>query len=112
LSETTTSVGVRLSKKLLGYIDKEAKRESVDRSVIIRRLVERGAAELEKEKAAKLYIEGKISISGAAETARLTITEMVDYLVCKGYKSDYSIEDFRRGVTLLEKKLKTKGPSS
>ena len=112
MSETTTSVGVRLSKKLLGYIDKEAKRESVDRSVIIRRLVERGAAEIEKEKAAKLYVEGKISISGAAETARLTITEMVDYLVCKGYKSDYSIDDFRRGVTLLEKKLKTKGPSS
>jgi predicted RNase H-like HicB family nuclease/predicted HTH domain antitoxin len=65
-----------------------------------------GVAELEKEKAAKLYMEGKISISGAAETARLTIPEMVDYLVCKGFKSEYSVEDFRRGATLLEKKLK------
>jgi predicted HTH domain antitoxin len=107
LSETT-SVGVRLSKKVLEYIDKEAERESVDRSVIIRRLVERGAAELEKEKAAKLYIEGKISISGAAEMARLMIPEMVDYLVSKGFKSEYSVEDFRRGATLLEKKLNHK----
>ncbi len=102
----TTSVGVRFSKKVLEYIDKQAKTESVDRSVVIRRLVERGAAEFEKEKAAKLYMEGKISISGAAENAEVTIPEMVDYLVCKGYKSDYSVNDFRRGVTLLEKKLK------
>jgi predicted HTH domain antitoxin len=106
LTETTTSVGVRLSKKLLDYIDKEAEKESVDRSVIIRKLVERGVAEMEKEKAAKMYMEGKVSISGAAQTARLTIPEMLDYLVSQGYKSDYSMEDFRRGVTLLEKKLK------
>lgn len=102
----TTSVGVRLSKKVLEYIDKQAKTESVDRSVVIRRLVERGAVEFEKEKAAKLYMEGKISISGAAENAQVTIPEMVDYLVCKGYKSEYSVYDFRRGASLLEKKLK------
>ena len=102
----TTSVGVRLSKKFLEYIDKQAKMESVDRSVVIRRLVEIGAAEFEKEKAAKLYMEGKISISGAAENAQITIPEIVDYLVCKGYKSEYSVNDFRRGVTLLEKKFK------
>jgi predicted HTH domain antitoxin len=109
-TETTTSVGVRLSKKLVEYIDREAEKESVDRSVIIRRLVERGAAELQKEKAAKLYMEGKTSISGAAEEAKLTVPEMVDYLVTKGYKSEYSMEDFTRGVTLLEKKLKQNKP--
>ncbi|MCW3998622.1 MAG: UPF0175 family protein [Candidatus Bathyarchaeota archaeon] len=105
MTTETTSVGVRLPKKFLEYIDREAELESVDRSVIIRRLVERGAAELEKEKAAKLYMEGKISLSGAAERAQLTIPEMVDYLVCKGYKSDYSMDDFREGVALLEKEL-------
>jgi predicted HTH domain antitoxin len=108
----TISVGVRLPKKFLEYIDKEAKRESVDRSVIIRRLVERGAAEFEKEKAAKLYIEGKISLSGAAENAKLTIPEMVDYLVSKGFKSEYSMDDFREGVALLEKKLKQRKTDS
>jgi len=51
-------------------------------------------------------MEGKVSISDAAEIAKLTIPEMVDYLVCKGFKSEYSVEDFRRGSTLLEKKLK------
>ncbi len=66
------------------------------------------AEAFEKEKAAKLYSEGKISISGAAEIAKLTIPEMADYLVCKGFKSEYSVDDFRRGATLLEKKLKQK----
>jgi len=83
LSETT-SVGVRLSKKFLEYIDKEAERESVDRSVIIRRLIEIGAAEVEKNKAAKIYMEGKISISGAAETAKLTILRWLIILYVRG----------------------------
>ena len=80
----TTSVGVRLSKKFLEYIDKEAERESVDRSVIIRRLIEIGAAEVEKNKAAKIYMEGKISISGAAETAKLTILRWLIILYVRG----------------------------
>ena len=100
----TVSVGVRLTKRVLEYINKEAEKESVDRSVIIRKLIEKGAEEFKKEKAAKLYMEGKISISGATEIAGLMIPEMVNYLVCKGFRSDYSIDDFRRGVNLLEKK--------
>jgi len=63
-------------------------------------------AEFRKERAAELYIESKTSISGTPEMASLTITEMVEYLVNKEYKSSYSLEDFRRGVTLLEKRLK------
>ncbi len=42
-----------------------------------------GAAEFKKEKAAKIYMEGKISISGAAEIAGLLIPEMVDYIVVR-----------------------------
>jgi predicted HTH domain antitoxin len=60
----------------------------------------------EKEKAAKRYMEGKISLNNAAENAKLTIPEMVEYLVSKGYKSEYSMDDFREGITLLKGKLK------
>jgi len=102
----TVSIGVRLPKELLDYVEEEAKKEKVDRTTIIRKLMEKGIAESKKERAAQLYMEGKISISGAADIAALTIPEMVEYLVSKGYKSSYSLEDFRRGVTLLEKRLK------
>jgi len=92
------SVGVRIPKNVFDYIEEQAKRENVDRSVMIRRLMERGMAEFRKERAAGLYMEGKTSISGAAEVASLTIPEMVEYLVNKGYKSSYSLEDFRRKI--------------
>jgi|GEM_PF-1073662 Uncharacterized conserved protein len=64
------------------------------------------ALDYEKDKAAKQYMEGKTSLSGAAESAKLTVPEMVDYLVSKGYKSEYSMDDFREGITLLKDKLK------
>ncbi len=104
----TVSIGVRLPRDVMDYVEEEAKKESIDRSAMIRRLVERGMAELRKERAAELYVEGKTSISGAAEAAGLTIPEMVEFLVRRGYRSGYSLEDFRRGVALLEERLKQK----
>jgi predicted HTH domain antitoxin len=95
-----------LPKDVLKYVEEQARRENVDRSVMIRRFMEKGIEEFRKEKAAALYVEGKTSISGAAEIARLTIPEMVQFLVDKGYRSKYSLEDFRKGVKLLEKIVK------
>ncbi len=102
----TTSIGVRLPKDVLKYVEEQARRENVDRSVMIRRFMEKGIAEFRKEKAAELYVHEKISISGAAEMANLTIPEMVEFLIDKGYRSSYSLEDFRKGVKLLEKIIK------
>lgn len=102
----TESIGVRLPKDVLKYVEEEARRENVDRSAMIRRLMEKGIAEFRKEKAAAFYVEGRTSISGAAEMAGLTIPEMVQLLVSKGYRSSYSLEDFRRGAKLLQKMVK------
>ncbi len=106
----TVSVRVRLSRDVLDYVEEEARRESLGRSTMIRRLVERGIAESRKERAVEFYMEDKTSISGAAEMAGLMIPEMVEFLVRRGYKSGYSLEDFRRGVTLLEERLKQPSP--
>ena len=72
----TVSVRVRLSRDVLDYVEEEARRESLGRSTMIRRLVERGIAESRKERAAEFYMEDKTSISGAAEMAGLMIPEM------------------------------------
>lgn len=103
----TESIGVRLPKDILKYVEEQARKENVDRSAMIRRLMEKGIAEFRKERAAALYVEGKTSISGAAEMAGLTIPEMVQLLVSKGYRSSYSLEDFRKGVRMLQKMTKT-----
>ena len=45
------------------------------------------------------------SIEFKKERASLAISEMIEYLINKGYESSYSLKDFRRGKRLLEKKL-------
>jgi len=73
---------------------------------MIRRFMEKGIAEFGKERAAVLRVEGKTSISGAAEMADLTIPEMVQLLAFKGHRLSYSLEDFRKGERSLQKMVK------
>ncbi|HLC45974.1 MAG TPA: UPF0175 family protein [archaeon] len=103
------AIGIRLPEQVLMEIDKLSKEELEDRSTIIRKLVVKGMRDLAKEKAAQQYIEGKTTISGAAHAAGLTVWEMEQYLVSKGFKSDYSVEDLQKGLKALgeyEKKRK------
>lgn len=96
------SIGIRIPKKLLKIVEEKAGEEDVDRSTIIRQLISKGVREYKKEKAANLYKEGKLSISGAAELAGLTIREMMDYLIERGYRSKYTYEDLRKEIEALE----------
>lgn len=94
------AIGIRLPKDVLSKIERLSKEEHEDRSAIIRKLVMRGYADLMKEKAAERYRQGKVTLSGAATEAGLTLWEMEHYLVERGFKSSYSTED-------LEKELET-----
>ncbi|MBI4017244.1 MAG: UPF0175 family protein [Candidatus Aenigmarchaeota archaeon] len=49
----------------------------------------------------KLYAEGKITFSEAAHHSGLTLFDMEHYLVDKGFKSEYSIEDLENELALL-----------
>jgi len=54
------------------------------------------------ENVAILYKKGKITLSEAANKANLTLWEMEKFLVDRGYKSEYSIEDLEKEMMLLE----------
>ncbi|MFA4934652.1 MAG: hypothetical protein WC568_02325 [Candidatus Methanoperedens sp.] len=62
--------------------------------------IERG--ELEGCEVLRKYEQGKISISRAAEDAGLTIEEIEEYMVRKGYRSKYSTVDLGREMELLK----------
>lgn len=96
-------IGIRLPKELLEKIERLSKSQIEDRSTIIRKLVMAGYQELIKEKSAEAYKEGKITMSRAAQQADLTIWEMEEYLIDKGYKSEYSIDDLEKEIALLNK---------
>lgn len=95
-------IGIRLPKDLLKKIEELSKKQMEDRSTIIRRLVIAGHQQLLKEKAAEAYLEGKITLSEAAKEANLTIWEMEKYLIDKGFKSEYSIEDLEKELEFLK----------
>jgi len=96
------SMGIRLPKELLKAIEEKAKEDSTDKSTVIRQILTSAIKERQKEKAAQLYKEGKITITAAAKTANLTVHEMINYLIKSGYKTEYTLEDFRREIKLLQ----------
>ncbi|MCX6799452.1 MAG: UPF0175 family protein [Candidatus Diapherotrites archaeon] len=62
-----------------------------------------------KKKAAEEYKEGKITLSKAAQRSNQTLWEMEQYLVCQGYKSQYSIEDLKQEVDSIAKQKQSGG---
>ena len=87
------SIGIRIDEDFLVKLDEISRNEGIDRSTLIRKLIRKGYQEYLKEKAAERYTRGEITMSRAAEEAGITIWEMEKFLVEKGYKSTYSIED-------------------
>jgi len=96
------SMGIRLPQELLEAIEEKAKEDNTDKSTVIRQILASAIKEHQKEKAAQLYKEGKITITTAAKIANLTVHEMIDYLIKSGYKTEYTLEDFRREIKLLQ----------
>lgn len=96
-----SSIGVRVPEELLEKLDRLSDEEGLDRSTVIRRLLERGYDAFMLERAADQYRRGDITISEAADRAECTLWEMERHLVRAGYTSDYSIADLARETETL-----------
>ncbi|MEK6960777.1 MAG: UPF0175 family protein [Nanoarchaeota archaeon] len=89
----TEAIGIRLDDETLTKVDSISKEEDEDRSTVIRKLITRGYKEIVKEKASEDYRAGRVTLSEAAHRAGLTVWDMESYLVQRGFKSQYSVED-------------------
>ncbi|MFB6361887.1 MAG: ribbon-helix-helix protein, CopG family [Halobacteriales archaeon] len=96
-----SSIGVRLPDELLEKLDRLSEEDGLDRSTVIRQLLQRGYADYVAERAAQRYRRGDTTLSGAAEQADRTLWEMQRYLVREGYISSYSIDDLDRELSRL-----------
>ena len=95
------AIGIRLEKGFLRGIDKLSKSESLDRSTMLRKLLNLGLMDFMKKKAKEEYLAERVTLSGAAKMAGVTVWEMQKYLVDEGYKSDYSLKDLEEDMKLL-----------
>jgi metal-responsive CopG/Arc/MetJ family transcriptional regulator len=96
------SLGIRLDKKMVEELNQIADEEQADRTTVIRKLIANAIENYRRDKALKKYDQGKISISKAAEDTGLTVEEIEEYMIRKGYKSKYSTEDLERELELLK----------
>ena len=99
-----SAIGIRLDNDLLKKVGNIARAEDEDRSTVIRKLLMRGYRDWIKAKAAEAYIHGDTTMSEAAHRAGLSVWDMARYLVERGFKSSYSVEDLMTEAAGLAKK--------
>lgn len=96
-----TSIGVRVPDELLEKLDRLADEEGLDRSTVIRQLLERGYRDYLVDQATDRYRRGEVTMSEAADLAGLTVWEMERALVGDGYTASYTIGDLDREAERL-----------
>lgn len=96
------SLGIRLDKKMVEELNQIADEEHADRTTVIRKFMADAIENYKRDKALRKYEQGKISISKAAEDTGLTVGEIEEYMIRKGYRSKYSTEDLERELELLK----------
>jgi metal-responsive CopG/Arc/MetJ family transcriptional regulator len=96
------SLGVRLDKKMVEELNRIADEEHEDRTTVIRKFIADALGSYKRDRVLQKYEQGKISISRAAEETDLTVGEIEEYMVKKGYRSKYSTVDLERELELLK----------
>lgn len=92
---------VQIPEKLAHELAALADAEHVANIDMVRQLLWEGIARRKQEVALKLYEQGQVSKSRAAEIAGLSLWEFTDLVTQRGTRWDYSIEDAKqelRGV--------------
>lgn len=90
MGKTITS---RLPDKMVEEIERIAKLENLDRSSVVRRLLNRAIPEWKLEYALKLYQHKEISLGKAAELSSLSIWEMLEKLSQNSIPLNYDLEE-------------------
>lgn len=90
MGKTITS---RLPDKMVEEIERIAKLENLDRSSVVRRLLNKAIPEWKLEYALKLYQHKEISLGKAAELSSLSIWEMLEKLAQNRIPLNYDLEE-------------------
>jgi len=87
-----TSLSIRTEKKILDELDRLASLRQVDRTTIVKRILERGIDEEKLELAIYLYTKGE-SIGRTLDVSQCNIWELLDELKKRGITKHFDLED-------------------
>lgn len=97
-------VGARVNEEFLKKLEGITAEVKADRSEVVRRLLDRGLREYEKEKALHLLREGKVTAWKAAEMCGISLFEMIELMKRERVPIPYSADDLKKDIEFLTKK--------
>ena len=78
--EKTKLMNMRVSVVMMSEVENIAKEEHIDKSSVVRKLLDRAIKDWKLDRAVNMYLERKVTLERAAEIAEVSIREMVNYL--------------------------------
>jgi len=96
------AVTARLPKEMVREVERMAEKLKVDRSELIRRLLDSALREKRVEDAAQAYQEGHVTLWKAAEIAGISLREMMEVVKEKKIPVSYTLDDLRRDLEYVK----------
>jgi len=97
------TVTARLPEDMLKVIEELARASMVDRSELIRRLLEIGIRRMLLERALEAYRKRRVSLWKAAEMAKVTLREMIEAADKAMIPVSYDVKDLERDFELARR---------
>jgi len=101
---SSEAVTARLPREMLTEIEKLAKKEQIDRSELIRRLLDAALQQRRIDDALRAYQDGKVTLWRAAEMAGLSLRQMMEFVKEKKVAMPYTLDDLRRDLEYVRKR--------
>jgi len=94
----TITLSARLEKGEAEKIDALAGELGLDRGSLLKQLIRKGYTDVQTERALRAYRQGTITLSRAAETAGLSLRDMLLRLPEEGIDLNYDTRELERDV--------------
>ena len=99
------AVTARLPRNMLLEIERWAKKEKIDRSELIRRLLDFALQQKRIMEAVKAYQEGKVTLWKAAEMGGVSLREMMELVGERKIPVSYTLDDLKRDVEYVRRRI-------
>jgi len=91
-------ISTRVPEELEEELEWYAKKEKVGKTIAFRRILDKGLREIRLEHALDLYQKGKITLMKAAETAGISLWEILEIVREKRVSMHYTLDDVEKDI--------------
>lgn len=97
----TKLISTRISAQIEKEIERLAREEHIQKTVLFRKILVIGLQELKERYALELYKQGKITLWKTAELANLSLWEILEKIKAKKIPAKYDLEDAKEDLKLI-----------